>query len=211
MPSCQLSRHCQPCDRGRPWLTLAYMCVYCIMLMSSHEFHAFPDNRKPFSSRTATIRASSSLQLTCPAAGWPLACCLCPLKQLPWRQPHALPLHLQPPWLQAPSPQPGSPRLDCLMQPPQSGSGDGPGSARQSHTQVPLLPPQEPEAALECPLPGAAACPGPGRCVCAASGWCSEAPAAAASVQLCWGCPLERHRQRRQSPAQDAFRPRRKG
>ena len=187
-----------------------YRGVPCIILMIPHDFYALPDHCKPFSSRTDTVWASSSLELTCPAVGWPLACWLRPLRQLPCWQHHVLPLHLEPPWLHAPSPLPGSLRLDCLMQPPQLGSGHGSGSERQSHTRVPSLSPQEPEPAQACPLPGAAACPAQERCVCAASEWCPEAPAAAASVQLCWGFPLECHRHRRQSPAQDVFRPRRR-
>lgn len=37
MPSCYPSRHCQPGDRGGPWLTLAYMYVPCIIPMIPHE------------------------------------------------------------------------------------------------------------------------------------------------------------------------------
>lgn len=67
MPSCYPSRHCQPGDRGGPWLTLAYMYVPCIIPMIPHDFHAFPDHCKPVSSRTDTGTGvkQSSAHLPC--------------------------------------------------------------------------------------------------------------------------------------------------
>ena len=67
MPSCYPSRHCQPGDRGGPWLPLAYMYVPCIIPMIPHDFHAFPDHCKPVSSRTDTGTGvkQSSAHLPC--------------------------------------------------------------------------------------------------------------------------------------------------